>query len=540
MSNSTGRVVVIGLDGADWRLLSPLIEQGSLPTLAQLVASGRAGPLASTVRPESSVAWSSFATGANPGRHGIFGFVRAEPSSHRFVLANGDDIRARRFWEILGDYGRRVGLINVPFTYPPRPVNGFLVSGMLTPGTHVPFTHPAALQSQILERFPDYCFDPSEILADRAALVTKVARCTEQQRDVTLWLLTEDDCDCLVVVFTGPDRLQHYVWPPAGSLQLDLLTDHYRMLDDAIAQILEKLPQDTLLLVMSDHGFNSVGRRFFVNRWLYRQGLLALRDTAQSRSLLAGILSRLKQVPLLRHLKQSLLGPGWGPAQLKRQQFSQSIDWALTRAYFSPDGGLRIQPARSTTGGDEEPGEGYAQLCRQLQQGLTELRDEQTGLPVISSVPRREELYSGPFVHEAPDLIVEPYRLHPEPEGNFILDGTLRDISGPLFEDAVPYVANHAPDGILLAAGPGVGPGELSARPHIIDLAPTVLAALGVPIPAEMDGRVLSELLDPDVIATIRYSDVSAGVSPSDPEHRFDQADEETIAERLRGLGYLD
>jgi predicted AlkP superfamily phosphohydrolase/phosphomutase len=535
------KIVVIGLDGVDWRSLKPLIAAGYLPTLAQLAANGASGRLHSTIRPESSVAWATFATGVNAGQHGIFGFVRHQPNSYNFHLADSRHIQARRFWDYLGDAGYRVGLVNIPFTYPPEPVNGFLIGGMLTPGPHVSFTYPPELQQQLMERLPrPFLFDAGDT-QDKQRLPEGVAAYTEQQLALSLLLLREEAWDCFVVVFTGPDRLQHFYWADFAddgrlSAETRPLLAHLQQLDAAIAQILTELPEETLLLLVSDHGFNGVGRCFFINHWLQEKGYLAIQGGAKSTDSLINWLTWLKRLPLARRIKQAIFPADWGVARWQTAVFTQPIDWSKTRAYYAPDGGLRLNQQGREPKGIVPLGD-YEALRTELSQALLSLIDPQTGQRPIAQVYRREELYTGPLADCAPDLIVEPQREQPEPQHNYLLDSKL---VGPYtsFGLATPYNGNHAPHGILLGWGQGIAPTTLPDS-HLQDIAPTLLAAMDVPIPETMDGRPLLHLFAPDWQPQPRFV-TEEPASPQVVETESDTDPDEALAKRLRNLGYLD
>lgn len=544
------RALVIGLDGADWRLLEPWLQAGHLPTLSRLITSGARGALRSTIRPESSVAWSSFSTGVNAGKHGVFGFVEQVPGSYSFQLANGNSVRARRFWEVLGDEGRVVWICNVPFTYPPAPVNGLLVSGMLTPGPDVAFTHPPDLQGWLLNHFEQYQFDVTPSAGEHDALIASVRAITQQQRKAALLLMGKQPWDLGMVVFTGPDRLQHFLWAchdpahplhQAGHARLcgSALLEHYQLLDAAIAEILDNLPPNTLVLVMSDHGFNGCARRFYVNRWLGQRGYLALHGANTWRLRLAAMTSRLGSVGWIRRLKRALLPARWGSTTLRSAMFVRAVDWSHTRAYFGPDGGLRINLAGREPEGIVDPHELDA-LRQELRQRLLALTDPDTGRPALSGVFGQEELYQGPFTDKAPDLILEPQRDNPASGHNLVLDGSLEHPQAPRFGSSAPYTANHTLDGVLIAWGPGIIPGQQITGAQIVDLAPTLLAALGVPIPDTVDGRVLSELFVPGSLPELRKSAPSEPTSKDPLGTSYSPEDESTVEGRLRGLGYLD
>jgi len=543
------KVVVIGLDGMDWRLLMPAIAAGELPTLARLVREGASGPLRSTIRPESSVAWSSFATGVNPGKHGVYGFVHHDTGTYDFRLANSTNIGVPKFWDILGDAGRKVGLINIPFTYPPSPVNGFLVSGMLTPGKHVDFTHPETLKKQLLTRFDgEYMFDASEGKYDKKRLLADVASYTQQQLETASWLMQEEAWDTFVVVFTGPDRLQHFFWADkmeqhshhnSDGIYGSTLNDHFKCLDDAIAQILSHVPRESVVMLMSDHGFNGVGRRFYVNRWLVRAGYLSL--NSMTTSFIGGFaaqgLSRMKEVPLLRQIKRSLLPTAWGPATFKTAVFTQPIDWKNTQVYYAPDGGLRINCKGREPEGIVPPGDPYESLCEELREKLLALTDIETGFHPVARVYKKEELYNGNYTNQAPDLILEPDRSAENDLANYLLEGSL-DLDGSVFTTSDPYSGNHAQDGILIVWGSNIRPQKDMPTCQIIDIAPTLLAMQGVSIPDYMDGKFLDILFQPNQIPTATYI---TAVVPTRQVQANNSIDNNSVVEdRLRNLGYLD
>lgn len=540
------KVVIIGLDGADWRLLRPWMADGRLPTLARLQAEGTTGPLRSTIRPESSVAWSSFATGVNPGKHGVYGFVRWT-EGYDFQLANSSSVGAPRFWGILDRAGYNVGLINIPFTYPPDPIHGFLVSGMLTPNADVAFAYPQAVQSRLLARFKgNLLFDAGDREQNKNALVAHVGAYTRQQREMVS-LLWEEPWDLLAVVFTGPDRLQHFLWADTdsdhplhksedGRRYGDALLEHFQVLDAAVKQIVERLPSDSLVLIMSDHGFNGCGRRFYVNNWLKAGGYLRPRGAFAGWKIGARILRQLKRVPWLRRVKRRILPDEWGPTHLQTTAFSQAFDWSRTKAYFAPDGGIRINLKGREPAGIVPPS-AYDSLLQELQEALRSLVDEETGAAPLHEVYRREELYHGRYANVAPDLILEPQREKGTALHNYVLDGSTAK-GEAVFTTSHPYSGNHAPNGILMAWGEGVKAGASLSGARIIDIAPTVLATLGAPIPQYMDGRFLENIFIPSHAPYPEYTDelslTDSGTRP------FTGEEAAAVASRLQNLGYLD
>lgn len=540
------KILVIGLDGADWRLLDPWMVNGELPAIATLVDEGARSTLRSTIRPESSVAWTSFATGMNPGKHGVFGFAgRQRPDRYAFTLTNASTVHVPRFWDLLGAHDYRVGLLNVPYTYPPKQVNGFLVAGMLTPSVESEFTYPSALKQALLRDFGTYITDVSGPNDDKGRLIENVRTYTRQQRDMALYLMERRLWDVFVVAFTGPDRLQHFLWADAdpthplhhdGSFASALL-EHYRSLDTAIARMLERVPAETLVLLISDHGFNGCARKFYVNHWLHHIGLLAVQPPSGVWARSLSLANRLGQIDIVHRLKRML--PGSDAVTLsdwRSKTFATMIDWTQTKVYFGLDGGLRVNLRGRESTGIVDPGAEYAALCRELTERLHGVTDPHTGNPAISFVFMRDELYHGPRIDMAPDVIVEPQREHRDATNNVILDGTIRPDVSPIFGSSEPYTANHALDGIFCAWGPGIRRGNYAHGATILDVGPTILAAAGVPIPDQMDGSVLDIFADrPDVL----HARADAADTPPHSTYVYDAEEEQMIERRLRDLGYL-
>lgn len=541
------RVVVIGIDGADLRFIEPWTRAGQLPTLARLMQWGAVGPLRSTVRPESSVAWTTFSTGMNPGNHGIFGFVGLQTGTYQYRMNNAQHIRRRRFWQIAGAAGKRVIVLNVPMTYPPEPVNGALVAGMLTPDLESDFTYPPELKNELKDAISGYVIDVDKTGIDDREYIQQLIESVRRRGQAIQYLARTRDWELLVAVFTETDRLQHFFWA-------DMDTDHplhkhkdrqailqvYREIDTTLEQFLTMLEDDVQIVLVSDHGFNGCARRFYVNAWLQKVGLLHLMDITPLTGRLESWLRRLRRIPWLRAIKRCVPGlRSYAMTRtLQQQTLLRLVDWERTQAFFSDEGAIRINLQGREPKGIVAPGPTYEALRSSLIAQLLALRDPITGHPVVAAVYRREELYTGPYVVDAPDLIIEPQRDNAKAEHNFILashTGTLS--TSTIFDWSSPYTANHALDGILVAyAKDRIAPLQyLEAR--IEDIAPTVLAMLGVPIPDTLDGRVLENMFLPGVLP-VQYTEGAVDAEVSD-SGVFTANEEQTIRTRLQDLGYL-
>lgn len=542
------RVIVIGLDGGTWDLLEPMMAQGWMPHLARLVHEGARAPLRSTLPPLTAPAWSSFMTGLNPGRHGVFAFQRTLNRSLERSFVNASAIRAPLLWEHLSQAGVQVGVLNVPITYPVRPVHGWLVSGMMTPSEESDFTWPDALADElrarhytidlrILKRERDY-HAPEQ----RLALVDDLRRVLLERQAVLEEVLLPRGADFLMVVHETPDRLQHYTWRyleeslaingqslTSRSPVHDAVEAAYRAIDDCIGRTLvHAAGEGTTVFFVSDHGFGPRDTRVHIDQWLANQGLLRYASgKADVRRLLKPYMRALKRL-----IPRQVLVRG-------RQAFAVNriIDWAHTQAYsgVASEYAIYINLAGREPYGIVPAGEAYETLRQAIKTDLLQLEDPRGGQRVVNAVYLREEIYQGPFVDQAPDIV---YELAPGYEP------TAEVSPGRIFSDvAGEGEGMHQPDGIFLAWGPGIRPGQLAGPLYLPDLAPTLCYALDLPVPAGFDGRVLEEIFAPAHLAA--HPPQTAGhethVELPDPQATpsLTAADEASLRERLTALGYL-
>jgi len=531
-------LLIIGLDGADWRILDPWLQDGSLPALAALKARGCWGPLASTIRPESSIAWTTFATGVNAGKHGVFGFVAQRPDSYEVALNTAASIRVPTFWQRAAAAGKKMALLNAPMTYPPRAFgNGALVAGMLTPSTRSAFTQPPELRQRLLAAVPDYVINVERTGMKLDEFILATTRAIQARGRAARWLLQQDDWDAMAAVFTATDRLQHYALhllhpahprhdPAEARRLLPDLRAAYQAIDAAIADLLAAAGPDATVILLSDHGFTPAERTFHINAWLRDNGWLTLKKQSQAQQ--ASLWRRLRRHPGLRRLKRSLPGVRDVRRPPSPAPWLANINWSQTRAAFTPAGGLRFN-IRGREPQGVVPAEHFDDLSAELIAALRKVVDPETGKAPIANIFFREALYEGPWRALAPDLIIDPLR-----EDEAGQNATIRkDFSSQHFSNSGELTGNHAPAGVILAAGPEIAPGSIDGA-QLIDMAPTLLHLLGLPIPAEMDGRVLDFAGGEPVRSSV------SEVAPS-PEADAGLSDEDqtTIEERLRSLGYL-
>jgi len=542
---STGRkVVILGVDGADHGYYRRWIGKGLAPTFARLAQRGRLGILQSTYPPVTAPAWISLVTGEQPGSHGIVGFAAPFTGEYARKVVNSGSVASPTVWEIAGRHAARCLVVNVPLTYPVRPVNGILVSGMLTP-EGASFTHPPEFQEKLSRIQPDYVIDLVwQIYEGRGLdLVRDVREMTRVQAELCVKLLESEPWDFFMVVFTGMDRLQHCLHEHIvaadddEAVARDPLTAAVREaivdLDARLGDILRAAGEDANAVVVSDHGFGPLEASVYFNRWLADEGLLALkpRSAATSRRAWKRALNRLG----IRRSTLTAVGRalGLGSAVDRRVQtlnpFVGGIDWDRTKVHYYPTNGFFVNLKGRDMFGAVEPGEQYEHVRDDLIRRLEAMRDPRTGDRLIPVVKRREEIFAGRSLDRLPDVFIE-FLDRP-------FDAYMQDYDVPgVFATSEWGNGTHRRNGLYIGAGPAFASGDEVEGLEIFDVAPNVLHALGFPIPANMDGRFRPDLFVEELRTGPRveaYSGRSADGSG------ITEDEERDLQEKLRGLGYL-
>ena len=544
------KAVVIGLDGAAWHLLDPMIEAGAMPRLAALKAKGAWGTLESTVPTYTPPAWTSAATGVNPGRHGIYGFIAGNAQSDRQELVHSGMIKAPTVWEIANEQGARAGIYNLPLTYPPRALDGWMVSGMMTPGygEHLEgFASwgaggrgdgtDAQLEQRILEWAPGYVVDVSanyELDWRDDGLAQRALASIRQRAAVLTGLLELDPPDVLFTVQEAPDRLQHVYYrymDPSDPLYSDgagariraAVVDCFAAMD-GIVGLLEDYadpPNGGGVVVCSDHGFTAWEVSVHVNALLERWGYLKLKGSGKA---MQSGLAR-KMVPLAKRVLPRKLA-----RQAKGRTFA-AIDWERTTAFASPipQQGVFVNVAGRERYGIVPP-ERVDALKDELAERFLELRDHR-GDPVTDRVHRAEDVFHGDALEGAPDVLPVLRDHRYELDDELFHKEPFTDLSH------LPRGVHH-PRGIVVVAGAGVRPGRVDGS--VMDVTPTVLHQAGLAVPEGLDGSVLTGAFDPRALRD-RPVATTAAISSADKDETspYSQEEEALIEESLRGLGYL-
>lgn len=566
------KVVIIGLDAATWTVIRPWMAEGSMPNLAKLMKAGVSGTLQSILPPITPPAWTSFMTGKNPGKHGIFHFVETEHGGYAMNYANASSRRTPTIWKLLNNAGFSVGTMNIPFTYPPEPLNGFQISGMDTPSESSPFIHPPELREELVKHLGGVQLDLRFLGAmstdeRRSQVLAEMEEMDQQWLKAALYLLENHPQDVMMFVFMSIDTVQHYFWhhmdknhfihdPKLAPKFGDAIRKVYERLDAAAGQIIARLPPEMTVLVVSDHGGGPVvDRTIFLNRYLAQLGLLHYHEKATSGirtlgkkvmrfgfSLLRGTLTSRQKNRL------ALLFPKIRRKSEMAYSSFTSIDWSRTKAYCSevlaspPSIWINLKGVKPQ--GIVDPAD-YDTLVSFITKKLAELKDPRNNKPVINRVYRRDEIFHGPFANEGADLVLDWWSenslFSTQPSFPEDTDKPALIIREHKPSEISEWGGTHRLYGILVGRAQSFKAGAELENARLIDLAPTILHLLGVPVPEDMDGSVLVNAFRPEFLAEhpVRTG-VASGTSGGDRPSGYTDEQSAKVEERLQALGYLE
>jgi len=436
------RVLLVGLDGVPYHLIKSLVRKGCLPNLSRLMQDGIACEMSSPILPVSSVAWTTLITGTNPAKHGIFGFVDRRRDSYGIYFPNAVQIQQPTLWDMLTAGGKKTVAVNIPQTYPAKEINGIIVSGFVAFDLDKAVYPPQLAKAlQKIDYRIDVDYDRA--VKNKYDFFVDLFYTLKKRREVLLYLLDRIDWDLFMGVFTGSEWLQRYCWDDYENTQStyhQFFLKYYHEIDTIIGRLAEKIGEDTALFIVSDHGFSHVKQEVHINAWLKKEGYLRLKaDKAVS---------------------------------------VEDIDPAATQAFALDPSRVYVNLKELMPGGCVEAGKAYDDLIAKLTRGFLSLKDPATALPVVNRVFRKDELFAGPLVSRAPDLVLqaEPgYDL----KGSFNCDDIfVKGTANGMYPRDDPFFYMR-------------GAGALKTTPAIQDLAPTILKLLDIAIPDHIDGKPL-------------------------------------------------
>jgi predicted AlkP superfamily phosphohydrolase/phosphomutase len=555
MSSSSGgeeaepvpKVLVIGLDGAGFEILEPLMKEKRIPHIENLINKGCSGLFESTIPPVTIPAWVSMLTGKNPGKIGCFDLLKqvgylSEPSNSCFH----DNTP---IWQILNKYCIKTGLMNIPGTYPPETVDGFIVTGMMTPSKHSEYSYPVTLSSELEKNITDYEIDvPQWHYFDEDRFLKDLYKVTENRKNAAEYLVDKLPCDFYMLVFTSSDRLQHVLWNKPNIIE-----DYWENLDKTIGTLIEKFENSTIFIV-SDHGFGPLNQTFHVNEWLSEKGYLKRKKDIDRSMRARAKLGRFfetfyrsigKRIPfidsLLRKI-QELVGHDTlqkaAYSYLSKDRLGNLVNWEKTKAFagvHSPHFGQIYVNLEEKMEYGCVPIEEYENVRNSIIHDLREICDPKTGEKIKIKVFKSEELYNGDFLKNAPDIV-------------FLMENGTVEIDAKLgfrkiFEKGNPFTGwtgTHTLNGVFIAKGPNIFHGEKLEKTNILDLTPTILKIYGIPVPEDMDGTPINDIfIDEFKQRKILVQEDKIEQPEEHDEKGLTEDEKSLIEERLRALGYI-
>lgn len=455
------KVMVIGLDCADPVLVfDKWLDR--LPNFRRLVENGAYGKLKSTVPAITVPAWMAMMSSKNPGKLGFYGFRnRANYTYDEMDYANSRKMREPVVWDLLGRAGRKVAVIGVPQTYPVKPVNGILVSSFLTPDIQSKYTHPDSLKEEIADTVGEYILDIRDFRTDdKERLLGQIYEMTEKRFKVVRRFVKEKPWDFFMMVEMGTDRIHHAFWRyhdrdhrlyEPGHEYENTIRDYYEYIDRELGTVLDLLEDDVTVMVVSDHGIQTMIGGICVNQWLINEGLLAIKEK---------------------------------PLEVTKLS-NDNITWEKTTAWASGGyyGRLFLNVKGREPKGVIEPSK-YEETRDDIISRLESMKDHE-GAPLGTRVFKPEDIY--PVVKGvAPDLIIYFGDLFWRSVGSIGYDSIYT------FEnDTGPDDANHAQHGMFIISKPGGKKNVRLEGVSLYDITPTILDTMKLPVPGDMEGAVI-------------------------------------------------
>jgi predicted AlkP superfamily phosphohydrolase/phosphomutase len=552
------RVIIFGLDGASPVLIRRWLDD--LPAFAQVTAEGTWGSLQSTNPPYTSPAWTAMMTGMNPAKMGIFGLRTRREGAYAWAPTTSADRRAATIWEVLSQAGHDSIVLNVPDTYPPTELRGALVSGRPAPvGTRSAISYPRELRDELDRVVGVYPIGPPAAFDDstRHMELATWERVIAKQHDALEYLMATRAWSLSCAVSMAIDGISHHFWPYVDSQHphhdrhapaeiQSALKRIYQVEDRRLQRLMAQMSEDDLLVIVSDHGTAPCYGHIAVNRWLIDHGYLRLKagGSMNLRQQILGPISRLvfrlyasnaHFRALMRRFRDTILRDAVVDAQFVEESDGQvpfsalPVDWQNSLAYFAGENRLYLNVSGREPQGIVMPGKSYRQIRNRLRAALVEATVPGSDEKLFAAVQTREELYDGPYLDQAPDLLLTPARVNWE----------LGSAVGEELMNPPMIGGKHDPNGVFIVWGAYVQQGQ-ECDASIYDIAPTVLHYLNAPQPPTMDGSVQRHWFQPDSPVAARDVIYRAYAEREVQPFSWSEKDQENVEAQLRDLGYLE
>jgi len=452
-------------------------------------------------------------------------------------------------WQILGQQGKNSGVIGVPVTYPLKPIKGFMIPGLLTPVNAEKQSYPGDLIDEIRKIVPDYKFSPKEWTRgyEPVEWVKELINDVKNKAQVSTYLMKKKAWDFMMVHFMESDQVQHFMWDKMeDDSDWNPVLEVYQEIDRAIGKIHEEMDEDDNLIIMSDHGFGPLRYNFHIDTWLLKEGYIKLKNNLSTwlKKLLFNMGFTKESLypigeyiyPYLRKINfiQTVLDLASNPWLERLFISSQNVNWEKSLAYsHSEIGHIYLNIKGREPKGAVDPID-VPKIRDELIVKLSKLKNPFTGKTISSNIYKGEEIYHGTMTGESPDIVFIPDDME------ILGKGAYEFLANKVVSKSNSQSGHHRMDGILFATGPDIEKGKEISGAHIMDIAPTVLYLLGLPVMEHMDGKVLDDIFNEDYLSENEksYTNKEELGIVMEKEENEDENDEE-MRKRLKGLGYV-
>ena len=551
------KLFLIGIDGATFDIIRPLLNKNKLPNMANLMKEGTYGKLRSTIPLTSPVAWTSLMTGKNPGKHGIFDFLSKDPGAYTMKFSNASYRKANPIWKSLSDAGKTVGVVNATISYPPDQVRGFMLSGLDTPSIDSVFSSPPELGRALQEKFGRYIFvNPHPFREGVEKFIRGIHKEIDYRFQTLSYLMDEYPWDFLTVTFIAVDGASHFLWRYRDPQHPDYnkadaekygnaIDEVYERLDETVGKLLDKIDDTTTVMIVSDHGFGPVYKAVHLNNWLKKHGYLKWNDSQR-----AGVVDDFKRrmkSPIQRMLPRKIRMQRRRTKLRELRKSSsagalQAVKWSETKAFFNGTvGNIFLNVKGREPFGIVNPGVEVEEICDAIMNDLRNLKNPTTGENIVENIYTKKDTFKGSHMETAPELMVQFKRGYSAftDIGNMELN---KNIGDNVIIDSYKWSGDHELYGILMMKGPHIKKDHELNGAHVTDIVPTILHLQGMPVPMDMDGGVLEEALNSSFTTAhpVKYGEVEKSEEDSEQGEGYSEEDAEKVKKMLQGLGYLD
>jgi len=512
------KVLVIGIDGG----APQLIEQwrDKLPNFGKLMEEGYFGVLQSTVPPVTCPAWESFATGKNPGKLGLYDWTEMKiPYSPQLARTSISEYTS--FWDILGNAKKDTIILNIPMSYPAKPVNGIMVSGWPATKSKGDWVYPRYLAKKLEQSVKGYDFESSVLPPPTPTSSEKYFnrflkgeyQYTEKIFLATKSLMQEYPWDLLMTTFTSTDRIQHFLWHfmdkthplhPQDCVKSlsEAILNIYKQIDQYLGELLRLVDKSTYVIILSDHGFGPCHGKFSINSWLRQEGYLVSKKRQLTFNPLTRLLASEEKIrqtaggARLMNIVRKLTYHHTWLFKLVRLTTWRSMEDLISLVDFGQTRAVGWGSVVNTLYMNKEilQGQEYKKVKEQLIESLSKITHPLKGEKAVTEIHTTEEIYGKNYVGNPPDImfVIDDYRYTQSSR----LDSRLWLPPGI-------NTGTHRPEGLIMFKGPSIKSRGPRLTTNLTDLAPTILHIFGLPVPKDMDGRVLKELFREESEAAI-------------------------------------